>query len=445
MNKLPIYDPKVSVPFNFGITTNKPETVRSAERLFRLLNISTGNKDNVKLKFLVTLLLNMNLSLYNEHMLAISLRPEHYAKSHKRYRPVIKSYDTVRTVLRALEQFGYIELIKGIKLPGHDTGVQTKIAPAEKLVGLLTDTQLSEASFTPPQEVIILRERNESKKEIDYEDTFEIRNWRRDLNTYNELRSNSVITLYGLSAEQFENEKNFFFKYTMISADEIWRTEYQNLKSINLKTTYVKRIFSEDFNKGGRIYGGSEQQLPSEYRNLIKINGEPTVELDYSSYHLRMLYHLRKRNLSGNAYQSLSGDDPDMYKIYKSLALRCINCKSEKAVLQSFRKYLVDEKLQGLFPDLKDITLKVYINKLSEKHSKIKHDFLTDKGVVLQNIDSKISNNIIKHFFQKPDPVLVLPIHDSFIVPAGYKDELYEVMKQEYFKVFKKYPEIKIS
>ena len=156
-----------------------------------------------------------------------------------------------------------------------------------------------------------------------------------------------------------------------------------------------------------------------------------------------MLYHLRKRVLQGNAYASLSGGDPVWYVIFKSLALRCINCCDIKKTLQSFRRYITNEKLQFLFPDLKDTTLKVYIDKLLKAHAKIKDDFFKDNGVMLQNIDSKITNNILNHFYQKPEPVLVLPIHDSFIVPARYKDELQTVMENEYYKVFKKYPEIK--
>ncbi|MBK6536868.1 MAG: hypothetical protein IPG09_03515 [Ignavibacteria bacterium] len=87
---LPNYDPKVSQPFSFKISTSKESTVQAAENLFQLLGVSSGKKDHLKKRFIATLLLNLKLSLYNENMIAISLRPAHYAKQHKRYRQAIK-------------------------------------------------------------------------------------------------------------------------------------------------------------------------------------------------------------------------------------------------------------------------------------------------------------------------------------------------------------------
>jgi len=440
---LPKYDPKISHPFNFKISTNKESTVQAAENLFQLLGVSTGNKDFLKKQFVITLLLNLKLSLYNEHMLAISLRPEFYAKQHNRYRQAIKTYDTVKKVIHAMAAQEFIQVVRGIKLPGHEKGLQTKIAPTEKVLPYLENASLKEFTFIPPAEPIVLRTRVKPKKEIDYIETFSTKEWREGLNSYNALRAKSKITLNNIRVNQFNDNRLFFVTNAELPEKDFWDLAVEDLSVIPLKTTYLKRVFCGDFTKGGRFYGGSEQQLSSELRGLIHINGEPTVELDYSSYHLRMLYHLRKRVLKGNAYASLSGEDPVWYGIYKSLALRCINCCELKKTLKSFRHYINDQKLNGLFIDLKDTTLSVYVDNLLKEHSKIKEDFFKDNGVNLQFIDSKITNNILKHFYQKPEPVIVLPIHDSFIIAAGHKDELKKVMEQEYFKVFKKYPEIK--
>ena len=440
---LPNYDPKVSQPFNFKISTSKESTLQAAENLFQLLGVSTGNKDHLKKRFIATLLLNLRLSLYNEHMIAISLRPAHYAKQHKRYRQAIKTYDTVKKVIHAMAAHGLIQIVRGIKLPGHEKGLQTKIAPTEKILPYLLESALKEFTYNPPAEPIVSRTREKPKSEIDYAETIYIKEWRKAINSFNELRSESKITLNNVGLGEFNDNLNFFFTNAELPAYELRDLTTEDLSVIPLKTTYLKRVFCGDFTKGGRFYGGSEQQLSSEMRKLIQINGEPVVELDYSSYHLRMLYHLRKRVLQGNAYASLSGGDPVWYELYKNLALRCINCREIKKTLKSFRRYINNQKLQKMFPDLKDTTLSVYVDKLLKKHSKIKEDFFKDNGVNLQFIDSKITNNILNHFYNKPEPVLVLPIHDSFIIAAGYKDELKEVMEQEYFKVFKKYPEIK--
>lgn len=440
---LPNYDPKVSHPFNFKISTTKDSTLQAAENLFQLLGVSTGKKDYLKKRFIATLLLNLKLSLYNEHMIAISLRPEFYAKQHNRYRPAIKTYDTVKKVIHAMADQGLIQFVRGIKLTGYETGVNTKIAPAEKILPYILDSHLKEFSFTPPAEPIVLRTRDIPKSEIDYAETLDTKEWRKDINSFNELRADSKITINNVGLGLFRENRNFFITNAHMPEKELRDLTAEDLSVIPLKTTFLKRVFCGDFTKGGRFYGGSEQRIPEELRKLIQINGEPVVELDYSSYHIRMLYNLRNKDLKGNAYESLSGGDPVWYDIYKQLALRCINCCEIKKTMKSIRYYINKAQLQKLFPDLKDTTLSVYVDKLLKKHSKIKEDFFKDNGVNLQFIDSKITNNILKHFYNKPEPVLVLPIHDSFIIAAGYKDELKEVMEQEYFKVFKKYPEIK--
>ena len=50
--------------------------------------------------------------------------------------------------------------------------------------------------------------------------------------------------------------------------------------------------------------------------------------------------------------------------------------------------------------------------------------------VKLQYIDSVISEKVMGHFLKPAIPIL--GIHDSFIVPENYKDELDGVMKECY-------------
>ena len=47
---------------------------------------------------------------------------------------------------------------------------------------------------------------------------------------------------------------------------------------------------NESFEDGGRFYGGWWQSIPSEYRKYISLNGDLTIEMDYSSIHIHLLY-----------------------------------------------------------------------------------------------------------------------------------------------------------
>ncbi|MDX9710543.1 MAG: hypothetical protein RBT64_13410, partial [Trichloromonas sp.] len=57
----------------------------------------------------------------------------------------------------------------------------------------------------------------------------------------------------------------------------------------------------------------------------------------------------------------------------------------------------------------------------------------TGKGLTLQNLDSAITEDILISFMREGIPCL--PVHDSYIVPARYKDRLYQKMMEAYEKV----------
>ena len=65
------------------------------------------------------------------------------------------------------------------------------------------------------------------------------------------------------------------------------------------------RVFNNgSFDEGGRFYGGWWQNLPSEYRQFITINGHTTSEYDYSAPSiLAMLYAELGQPLRDDAYE----------------------------------------------------------------------------------------------------------------------------------------------
>ena len=60
---------------------------------------------------------------------------------------------------------------------------------------------------------------------------------------------------------------------------------------VDLSARYLKRIFNNSsLEEGGRFYNGWWQSIPSRYRPFISINGDFTIEMDYSSIHIHLLY-----------------------------------------------------------------------------------------------------------------------------------------------------------
>ena len=74
-------------------------------------------------------------------------------------------------------------------------------------------------------------------------------------------------------------------------------------KFCNFSNVTYRRIFAKGrLDKGGRFYGGWWQQIPSGYRSFIRIDGEPTVELDLGATVVTLLYSMRKVPLPPDPY-----------------------------------------------------------------------------------------------------------------------------------------------
>ncbi len=198
---------------------------------------------------------------------------------------------------------------------------------------------------------------------------------------------------------------------------------------INSKQLY--RVFSRgSFELGGRFYS-KYQTLPKELRRHIFINGQPTVELDYSAHHIRMVYHLEGIDYKEDPYLAIT-DDPEERIVFKLLLLVTMNAEDEESALGGFRNKNRD-KLKALIGDLKDITLKPLLARIKEAHPQIAKYIHADAGVKLQYLDSQITEAILLRMTEQDIPCL--PIHDSYIVPAQHEKLLLMAMMEEYRKV----------
>jgi len=70
--------------------------------------------------------------------------------------------------------------------------------------------------------------------------------------------------------------------------------------------TCVRAIYNQDFNHGGRLYcygSLSYQALSASMRRAIIVGGEQIIELDFSGFHPRALYHMIGLAASGDIYR----------------------------------------------------------------------------------------------------------------------------------------------
>lgn len=196
---------------------------------------------------------------------------------------------------------------------------------------------------------------------------------------------------------------------------------------------------------GGRLYGGFWQQLGSikkgetPNRQDILLNGEKTVELDYKGLHINMLYAWKRMEpYAGDPY-----DLPDWPReLVKKCILIAINCKTKghQAVLQAVKREPnlaphYAKLLRGGYEKLKA--------DFAAKHPAIASHLHADAGITLQFQDSQIAIRVIEQMMRlhehgiAPEPIPVLCVHDSFIAPARWENELEMCMIGAYEWVMK--------
>ena len=79
-------------------------------------------------------------------------------------------------------------------------------------------------------------------------------------------------------------------------------------------TSTITRIFSKgSFELGGRLYAPI-QNYTKQTRKYFYLNGEPTIEIDYSCIHPHMLYHGEGLEFDSDDPYAIEGFDTDSVK-----------------------------------------------------------------------------------------------------------------------------------
>jgi hypothetical protein len=180
---------------------------------------------------------------------------------------------------------------------------------------------------------------------------------------------------------------------------------------------------------GGRFYGGWWQFIPKEYRPYITINGHPTVEVDYSGLHPRMLYHVE-------------GLDPPAGDMYDIGLWKTEHEKSLKRPLvkEFFNASINDEygrfKLTPSELSMLGATHADLVKRIMKKHAPIAHRLNSGYGLQLQFIDSQIAERVMLLLMEQHK--ICLPVHDSFIGLLTQRNAIIQAMETAYFERFGK-------
>lgn len=392
------------------------------------------------------------------------------------YKKVHIAREPFKLILRSLREQGLMEFQTGYKtftrgelFFSPETGEEDKhygrlsrIWPSDRL-----RTMLDKLDWLPERELsdsIILREKIEDEDvELSFREEDAPPRLRDDLEKINSLLRKQYFTYAPVFPVRLFN--SYFFDrtlyYELISKNKLTIEEKEDktrviiddtgLRGRNQKVNrfipQIRAIFTGGkFTTGGRLYanclyGESWQSMPLEQRKTIQINSKPVVELDYSSFHIAILYALKGIQLTKKPYEHVA--DPDMRVIIKVLLLAALNADSVGETVNAMNtkifklrhKLWLSERdqsfLRAYYRHLPD--WRTLIAELKEAHAPIAEFFGSGAGVLLQRIDAEIMCNILLILEQWNVPAL--PVHDSVIVPCYSEWRLKDAMDFAYMAV----------
>ncbi len=219
--------------------------------------------------------------------------------------------------------------------------------------------------------------------------------------------------------------------------------------------TALTANYTNDLQHGGRLYTHTYwgiQQIEGDWRQYIKIDGEPTVELDFSGLSIRMLYAKIDRGFQGDPYTgvldaipSLDLDEKVVIRDFMKKLLQAILNSEEKAEAVGSGNFEIHEQCKREKFKVVNvlrrhgILVSQLVDMFEELHRPISQYFYSGIGLELQYLDSRIALRVINHFNRRRIPVL--PVHDSFIIQSRYSDQLHSIMSKSYMSVMRtQYP-----
>jgi hypothetical protein len=415
--------------FNQNASLNNCEVI--IETIFSIIKAELNSNYEQDRKMLLNCFLcNLLYVLIVRHYLGIHLNKNQYSYLPVRYRVPYYSYRLMANMVKALKNNGFISYLPNRYFKENKGLNRTKLFyPTERLLevsGLINTKEITISENDP--EIIVLKEKKINGKAnlINYKDTKETLTMRRNLEEYNEFISGVKI-----SCNRVKTYNNIQLYNNSINHNI--NTQFLPYISTFGVNTFIAsklhRVFSNsDFQQGGRFYTSNfgYQNLSKEERETILINGENTVELDYSSMHIYMLYAERNIQYNNDPY-SIVPEHPEVRGITKKVFLISINASDRKKAYRAIIKE---------YPDISDklrpynLTLSSLIDKLIQVHNPIADYFFSGQGIYLQNTDSKIMNDILVSSTKLGKPAL--HVHDSVIVQGKDKNLLKSIMEESY-------------
>ena len=330
----------------------------------------------------------------------------------------------ISKVVSALGKNGFIQRRNGFLDRTTGRTEQTRIRPSLTLLADLKTLpdDISETYVTP----VAVSVRHGVPTNLDTASAMHMEAMERTISAYNEfLRSHDIAIPFAVNGKVFFLDKE----------DEI-RIARTTRKTL----TAIYHADQPGMLTYGRIHGGWWQSIPSRFRRDILIDGEETVELDYSAQVPHIVAGLAGIQLIGDPY-TLPLEIPFISaetkrEVVKAVVVVALNASDRKSLLRGVRGKIHDlpwEIRSGL--NLTDKSLEPIIDAVLEALPYLEPYVLKGQGKQLFMHDAEIARQIIQRFLDQGK--VVLSIHDGFVAKKSDEHFLRETMHSVWLEMFR--------
>ncbi len=285
--------------------------------------------------------------VHSGRYVAITLNRNEYSKT-SRYLTEGRSHKVTTSLIDHLaKHLGYISYHPGWKDRETSKSYLTRIRAKKPLISLFDQYENDIHMLQRSCGIETIRLKDEDKNLINYQDTLSTVVDRASVETLNLRLSQTFIGMHLPDCAYTEmNDK--------LVEEEVasWKDD-DRIQPVDLSRKSLYRIFNDDdFEAGGRFYGGWWQSVPSRLRKHIHIcprfstYPKYTVEIDYSSMQTCIAYACSGIQPPKDAY-SVEGFGKSslrrMRPYLKAGMLRVLNTKSRIEAISSLEKEFADQ------------------------------------------------------------------------------------------------------
>jgi len=317
----------------------------------------------------------------------------------------------------------YVERKTGHRNPSTNSGLRTRLKPTDPFLDKLTQAGLifaghpfglkkrSSAKIEPRQLLQVSKKTDDGLDKV-------VWSLNRPLDYDEQVLPELNVKLKSLRVD--------FNLPDYLAYTENWNFALGRSKLIHMSGNQLYRRFADKDGQAGRIYGHWVQHCPSKLRRFLTFNAKQTIERDFSSMQLHLLYGLADLVPPSGDLYAFDGVDRHWMK---SVLTKSVGARSKKEALAALRK-----DMKETAPTLMEEASNMF-DRFWRHHAGV-HDLLFkgDSWKALQYLDSTIALRVLRQLLEQG--IICIPIHDSFIVQAQFGDQIEHAMKASFKSVF---------